>query len=177
MNTTRTSLEERFFLFHSPEETSVFCYDRNDELVMHSPQHPQILAKCEEIADSLDARLEYEGEESSFIMKCVREEIYERPDRILKLDDVRRVVESDPELQWGIQDRPSLPVRNSDGSYTMLKPFPGFFLKPSPRETFTICYEVYYGIGMHFAENPRVLAKCQEIARLLSAKLFKSPAA
>ncbi len=99
----------------------------------------------------------------------------DQPYKILKLDDLKKAVEADVDLGWGIQARPSIPIRNSDGSISMLHPFPGYFLRQSPLATFVACHEIYRGIELLLPEDysPELSAKCEQLASVLDAKLFK----
>jgi len=109
------------------------------------------------------------------LLKCVApdDQMSEQPSRILRLAELQQLVETDPELRWGLDPHGTIPVKNSDGSVAMMPPCPGFsFSASSDSSLFYICYEFYDGLAIHPESDARVDLKVRHFAERLRAKLF-----
>jgi hypothetical protein len=108
-------------------------------------------------------------------LKCVRgdDSMWAEPSRVLCLSELRQLAEADPELRWGLDPRGTIPVKNSDGSISMMKPFEGFSFADTAGAPFHMCYEFYQGISIHPEGEQRVHEKARDFAEKLGAKLFQ----
>lgn len=108
-------------------------------------------------------------------LKCVPEggDQWDEVSHKLTMPELEAVVREDPALHWGECPRDPLPVRNSNGSVTIMKAFLGFSFTPTPgMNNFYICYEFDDGICVHTEGQESVCQKIQDLAKLLDAKVF-----
>jgi hypothetical protein len=107
------------------------------------------------------------------LLKCVERKMYDTPRKVLQIADLRMLVDQDPKLRWGREPRASIPIRNSNGSFSELSPHEGFLMPSVSEEAFAVCYEHNGGIAIHSPDEPRILGKCRELAEHLKAKVFQ----
>jgi len=110
------------------------------------------------------------------LLKCVGSDdgMWEQPSRVLRLSELQRLVEADPELRWGVDPRGAVSVKNSDGTIATLSPCPGFaFVAATGSSVFYICYEYYGGLSIHTERDVRVHQKAARFAQELGAKIFE----
>jgi hypothetical protein len=109
------------------------------------------------------------------LLKCVGKDdpMWERPSRTLRLTELQEIAETDPEIRWGMDPRGAIPIKNSDGSISMMPPHQGFsFVKPATSALFYMCYECYDGLSIHPENDERAHQKARQFAERLGAKLF-----
>lgn len=109
------------------------------------------------------------------ILKCVpeRAEEWAKVTHKLGLAELEALAQADPTTHWGESPRGPLPVKNSDGSVTIMKALQGFSFTATPgMKDFYICYEFYDGICIHTESDERVCQKCAEFGAALGASVF-----
>jgi hypothetical protein len=108
------------------------------------------------------------------LLKCTDGRLSEAlpPSRVLRLPEVRNIVEADAELVWIPDPKGAVGVRNSDGTVSEMRPHEGFTFTAGER-TFVPCYEFYDGIAIHPKGDERAIAKARRIAAVLGASVYE----
>jgi hypothetical protein len=109
------------------------------------------------------------------MLKCVPAggEESDEVTRTLTVPDLEAVARADSTVYWGEDPKGTLPVKNTDGSVTMMKTYLGFSFTPTPgMDDFFICYEFSDGICIHTERQDDVCRKCAEFAVALGATAF-----
>jgi hypothetical protein len=91
----------------------------------------------------------------------------------IRLDEVRQFVEASADYEWGSQSKDT-PVRNSDGSISILPRLHGFRRAGKETSPLNLCYEFNGGITVHEDGTESTLHFCEALAAALGAKLFKT---
>jgi hypothetical protein len=102
---------------------------------------------------------------------CVKGGMRDPRQRALRLEELRPLVEADPETAWELDPRGTVMVRNSDGSESPWGPRPGFGFTDG--SGFCVCYECDGGLVIHTEDLARAEQKVRAWAERLGAKVFE----
>ena len=105
------------------------------------------------------------------ILKDFAVNAWESPQRILKLIELREVIDGIDELEWGFDPKGDMDIRNPDGEVVKIHKYEGFKILDS--NNFCICYEYYKGIAVHLDEIGIAKSYVNTFKKALSCNVYE----